>query len=417
MQKRHTCPIFLSLSRLKPILEIKGLGKKYRIRSQSRPYLTLRESLFSFLSPSAGKEEFWALKDLSFDVMPGETLGVIGRNGAGKSTLLKILSKITPPSEGRVVSRGRIASLLEVGTGFHPELSGRENIYLNGSILGMRRAEIIKQLDAIVDFSGVAKFIDTPLKHYSSGMQLRLAFAVAAFLEPEILVIDEVLAVGDVEFQKKCLSKMEEVSRSGRTILFVSHQISSIEALCSKGLVLHEGKNMFFGGVQEAISTYFSFFARTQGPAPGTQPAAAGGALSELEVISAEHNNEIYPNDSIIIRGTLLLDDPLSNATIGIVLRNSYNVPVIGINNRNFGSQLGTVQRHRFEILMQKVPIVPGVYDLDLFIGDGMTDVLVFENICKVEISDRNVIAGGRNPDPRLNSFIVNAAEWKVKAL
>ncbi len=180
--------------------------------------------------------------DISFDVMPGDTLGIIGKNGAGKSTLLKILSKITPPSSGKIISRGRIASLLEVGTGFHPELSGRENIYLNGSILGMKRSEINKHLDAIIDFSGVEKFLETPLKHYSSGMQLRLAFAVAAFLEPEILVIDEVLAVGDAEFQKKCLGKMEDVSKSGRTILFVSHNITSLQSICKMGLLLIDGK-------------------------------------------------------------------------------------------------------------------------------------------------------------------------------
>src|SRR4051812_23063482 len=174
--------------------------------------------------------------------MPGDTIGIIGKNGAGKSTLLKILSKITPPTKGSIISRGRIASLLEVGTGFHPELSGRENIFLNGSILGMKRQEIEKQFDAILDFSGVEKFIETPLKHYSSGMQLRLAFAVAAFLEPEILIIDEVLAVGDTEFQKKCLGKMEDVSKSGRTILFVSHSMGMLESLCEKAVLLENGR-------------------------------------------------------------------------------------------------------------------------------------------------------------------------------
>src|SRR6267154_5841984 len=173
--------------------------------------------------------------------MLGESIGIIGRNGSGKSTLLKILSKITPPTKGEIVSRGRIASLLEVGTGFHPELTGRENIFFNGSLLGMKRAEITSKFDEIVDFSGVEKFLDTPLKHYSSGMQLRLAFAVAAFLEPEILIIDEVLAVGDAEFQKKCLGKMEDVSKSGRTILFVSHNMAAIRALCSFAILLEQG--------------------------------------------------------------------------------------------------------------------------------------------------------------------------------
>lgn len=190
--------------------------------------------------------------------MPGDTVGIIGKNGAGKSTLLKVLSKITPPTQGSIISRGRIASLLEVGTGFHPELSGRENIFLNGSILGMRRTEIEKQFDAIVDFSGVEKFIDTPLKHYSSGMQLRLAFAVAAFLEPEILIIDEVLAVGDAEFQKKCLGKMKDVSQSGRTVLFVSHNIGALKSLCNRGVILKNGSINFDGEINKAIDLYLN---------------------------------------------------------------------------------------------------------------------------------------------------------------
>ncbi|MEO6304856.1 MAG: polysaccharide ABC transporter ATP-binding protein [Bacteroidia bacterium] len=241
---------------MKPILEIKEISKKFQIQSNTKPYLSLRENLFSFLKPSSKKEDFWALKDINFDVLPGDTIGIIGKNGAGKSTLLKILSKITPPTSGKIICRGRIASLLEVGTGFHTELSGRENIFMNGSILGMRRSEILKNFDAIVDFSGVEKFIDTPLKHYSSGMQLRLAFAVAAFLENEILIIDEVLAVGDAEFQKKCMGKMDDVSKSGRTILFVSHNMSSIAQLCKSGLLLADGKVKQSGKIDTVIKEY-----------------------------------------------------------------------------------------------------------------------------------------------------------------
>src|ERR1035437_5907961 len=195
---------------MKPILEIQNISKKFRIHHEMERYLSLRDSISSvFKSNKAGYEVFYALDNVNFNVFAGDSVGIIGKNGAGKSTLLKILSKITPPSSGKIISRGRIASLLEVGTGFHAELSGRENIFLNGSIIGMKRTEIQKKFDEIVDFSGIEKFLDTPLKHYSSGMQLRLAFAVAAFLEPEILVIDEVLAVGDAEFQRKCLRKME----------------------------------------------------------------------------------------------------------------------------------------------------------------------------------------------------------------
>lgn len=225
---------------MKPIIEVKNIGKKYTIGSKQEKSLTLRSSLSQiFRSFSKQKKEtFWALKDVNFVVERGECLGIIGRNGAGKSTLLKILSQITPPSRGEIIMRGRVASLLEVGTGFHSELTGRENIFLNGSILGMKRGEIQRQFDEIVDFSGVEQFLDTPLKHYSSGMQLRLAFSVAAHLNPEILLIDEVLAVGDAEFQKKCLGKMGEVSKSGRTVIFVSHDLGAVKKLCPKSILL-----------------------------------------------------------------------------------------------------------------------------------------------------------------------------------
>ncbi len=244
---------------MKPILEVQSISKKYRIKHLTGDYLSLRERLQNaFRFENSHVEDFWALKDVSFEVEPGESIGIIGRNGAGKSTLLKILSKITPPTNGRIITRGRIASLLEVGTGFHPELTGRENIFFNGSLLGMKRKEIESKFDAIVDFSGVEIFLDTPLKHYSSGMQLRLAFAVAAFLEPEILIIDEVLAVGDAEFQKKCLGKMEDVSKSGRTILFVSHNLDAVENLCKYSLLLEKGTLIDKDKSSQMIKKYLS---------------------------------------------------------------------------------------------------------------------------------------------------------------
>lgn len=232
---------------MKPLIEINRLGKKYQIRTTA-PYLSLRDAISNGLGSLWNKSEkttsdFWALQDIDFKVEAGERVGIIGRNGAGKSTLLKILSRVTWPTTGEAIVRGRLSSLLEVGTGFHPELSGRENIYLNGSILGLRRKEIDRQFDAIVDFSGVETFLEMPLKHYSSGMQLRLAFAVAAHLEPEILIIDEVLAVGDTEFQKKCIGKMEEVSKQdGRTILFVSHNIKAINDFCNRTIWMESGR-------------------------------------------------------------------------------------------------------------------------------------------------------------------------------
>ena len=258
---------------MKPILEVRNISKKYKIGKRQKGYLSLRDQLvdsmksifsknnnlsFSQSGNESTNTEFYALKDISFDVYPGDTIGIIGRNGAGKSTLLKILSKITPPTSGYIKARGRVASLLEVGTGFHPELTGRENIYLNGAILGMRRWEINEKFDEIIDFSGVEQFLDTPLKHYSSGMQLRLAFAVAAHLEPEILLIDEVLAVGDAEFQKKCLGKMDEVSKSGRTILFVSHDLVSIEQLCSKAIMIKNKKAYYYDNSFSCIKAYIN---------------------------------------------------------------------------------------------------------------------------------------------------------------
>jgi lipopolysaccharide transport system ATP-binding protein len=248
---------------MKPAIEIRNLGKEYKLAASQR-YLSLRDIMSGavknlFTTSSEKKEKFWALKDINLDIMPGERIGIIGSNGAGKSTLLKIISRITPPTTGEAIIRGRVGSLLEVGTGFHPELTGRENIYLNGSILGLKKVEITKQLDAIIDFSGVEKFIDSPLKHFSSGMQLRLAFAVAAHLEPEILLIDEILAVGDAEFQKKCIGKMEEVSREhGRTILFVSHNFDSIRKFCEISILIKNGIIINKGATEKIITEYVS---------------------------------------------------------------------------------------------------------------------------------------------------------------
>jgi len=246
-----------------PAIRVSHLGKQYKLGGPQEPYHTLRDAIVNSLKAPMNVfhkappvEGFWALKDVSFEVEPGEVVGIIGRNGAGKSTLLKILSRITLPSEGTVELHGRVGSLLEVGTGFHPELTGRENIYLSGSILGMKRREIDAKLDDIVKFSEIEKFLDTPVKRYSSGMYVRLAFAVAAHLEPEILLVDEVLAVGDAVFQKKCLGKMGEVAKEGRTVIFVSHNMGAIGELCSRGLVFYLGNKIFDGEPKSAIESY-----------------------------------------------------------------------------------------------------------------------------------------------------------------
>jgi lipopolysaccharide transport system ATP-binding protein len=399
---------------LKPIIEIKGISKKYSIAKGKQPYLSLRENLFSFLKPSTKKEEFLALDDVSFNVMPGDTLGILGKNGAGKSTLLKVLSKITPPTSGSIICRGRIASLLEVGTGFHPELSGRENVFMNGSILGMKRTEIARNFEAIVDFSGVEKFIDTPLKHYSSGMQLRLAFAVAAFLENEILVIDEVLAVGDSEFQKKCLGKMEGISKSGRTILFVSHQLSSVDSLCKKGVVLDKGKLKFEGNAQAAIDHYTGVYSNSA----NINTDNSNSVLKDLEIFSFPgKKGEILPNGNIMLRGRINVNNEIVNPTIGIVIRNMFNVPVLGINNKNYGVHFKALKNNSFEIVLSELPLTPGTYSVDFFIGDGLTDIYTFENAAAIEISDRNIFENGKNPESRLNSFIMNKVEWRLNPL
>lgn len=270
MSEKSTDPI---------IIEVKKIGKKYNIVHQRGGYIALRDiisnilkSPFAFLRTKArqavGKEtneEFWALKDISFNIHKGEVMGIIGKNGAGKSTLLKILSKITPPTTGEIVLKGRVGSLLEVGTGFHPELTGRENIFLNGAILGMGKKEIAGKFDEIVKFAGVEKFLDTPVKHYSSGMYVRLAFSVAAHMEPDILIVDEVLAVGDTEFQKKCLGKMEEVTKKDkRTILFVSHNMSAVKQLCSEVIWIENGKIKMIGPTAKVIDEYMGFGKNTE---------------------------------------------------------------------------------------------------------------------------------------------------------
>jgi len=244
------------------VIAAEGVAKQYRLGQYQAAYGTLRESLAHAGRRLRGREhraemeEVWALRDVTFEVQQGEVLGIIGRNGAGKSTLLKVLTRITSPTLGRVEIRGRVGSLLEVGTGFHPELTGRENIYLNGAILGMKRREIAERFDAIVDFSGVERFMDTPVKRYSSGMYVRLAFAVAAHLEPEILLVDEVLAVGDAEFQRRCLGRMEELGSSGRTVIFVSHQLPAVAQLCDRAIQINGGSVVADGRPAEVIANY-----------------------------------------------------------------------------------------------------------------------------------------------------------------
>ncbi|HEX8136011.1 MAG TPA: ABC transporter ATP-binding protein [Pyrinomonadaceae bacterium] len=286
---------------MKPIIKVENVSKRYFIGAREVGPQTWRKRLTGVVSSpfksiraqlNSSRETIWALKEINFEVEPGEILGIIGHNGAGKSTLLKLLSRITEPTTGRIELYGRLGSLLEVGTGFHPELTGRENVYLNGAILGMKRSEIDRQFDEIVAFAEIEKFLDTPVKHYSSGMYMRLAFAVAASLEPEILVVDEVLAVGDAEFQKKCLGKMGEISKQGRTILMVSHNMPSIINLCQRAILLSGGKSIAAGHPAEVVQSYLSIVRSASGEVIWPDPAQAPGnetvRLHAVRVIQEE---------------------------------------------------------------------------------------------------------------------------------
>lgn len=317
------------------IIQAERLGKRYMIRHDGKTNQpSLREVIHSktrqITSPGSAeqtkKEEFWALKDISFEIAEGETVGIIGRNGAGKSTLLKILSRITDPSVGKITAKGRVASLLEVGTGFHQELTGRENIYLNGAILGMSRNEINRKFDDIVDFSGVEKFLDTPVKHYSSGMNVRLAFAVAAHLEPEILVVDEVLAVGDAEFQRKCIGKMGEVSRQeGRTVLFVSHDLGSISQLCNRSMLLHEGKLLLFDETRKVINAYLQLHQSAKGYQAASDKK--GNYIKEIQLYnrSGEETYSFTHDEPILLRFSFAAENWAPGMYLAYAVQNRFN--------------------------------------------------------------------------------------------
>ena len=377
------------------MIVIENLGKKYQLgrRGEARPYALLREVIvekFRELMGRAGlttrnsssegstspgeqaaaaNREFWALRSVSLNVAPGEVVGIIGRNGAGKSTLLKILSRITEPTEGRVRLRGRVASLLEVGTGFHPELTGRENIFLNGAILGMSRAEIMRKFDEIVAFAEVARFLDTPVKRYSSGMYVRLAFAVAAHLEPEILIVDEVLAVGDVEFQRKCLGKMQAVSRGGRTVLFVSHNLSVVQSLCQRVVYLRDGRVQASGDPDAMVSRYLADAApdssraftrpldvaeiRVARFALEPNPVKAGGALRFRVEIQAAHSTR------------------LSELAILIYSAEGRRVAILDLRRCGLPQTLRRGESWAGTGWIGAVPLVEGEYRVGLFVSAG----------------------------------------------
>jgi lipopolysaccharide transport system ATP-binding protein len=345
-------------------------------------------------------EEFWALKDVSFEVKQGEVLGIIGHNGAGKSTLLKILSRITEPTEGRVVLEGRVASLLEVGTGFHSELTGRENIFLNGAILGMTRREITGKFDEIVAFAGTERFLDTPVKRYSSGMYVRLAFAVAAHLEPEILVVDEVLAVGDAEFQRKCLGKMDEVSRQqGRTVLYVSHNLAAVAELANRALLLDAGSVVVDGSVSETISTYLSNNFRAASYIQPSREPHGSPQIVRVEVLTSEGSGVQHFGSPMEVKFIIRHTEPIIRSYLSFQIINQFQQPVVHAfdPDLNFGSRSGcSLLVCRFENIRLNV----GKFYLRAFLS-GPPGGDVYETlyaICHFEVvrSDRNIAWGWR---------------------
>jgi lipopolysaccharide transport system ATP-binding protein len=394
-------------------ISIRGLSKKYTI-SHEEKHSTLAETWLARLRnpfKRASKETFWALKDVSFEVKKGEVVGIIGRNGAGKSTLLKILSRITGPTEGRIEMCGRVGSLLEVGTGFHPELTGRENIFLNGAILGMKRAEIRKHFDEIVAFAEIEKFLDTPVKRYSSGMYMRLAFAVAAHLEPEILIVDEVLAVGDAEFQKKCLGKMKDVSAGGRTVLFVSHNMAAVQGLCTRCVLLCQGQVSFVGAPSDTVERYME-----------TSTGAAHCDGSGVFVFGDRHNSCLPGR--VLLRSVSVLgpeDRPVESLAMGQPV--AIAIDVQGLSDFRSAQVAVMVRSHSGQLLanyntgmnpptrsmradsatfilrIPRVPFVPGTYWIDLSVAQKSVGRLDFvERAAPLNVVDADVYGSGYAP-------------------
>jgi len=383
---------------MKPIIQIDDVGKLYRIGANKGLSLSLREEVASFFSMQsrrarAAQREFWALRNVSFEVNEGEVVGVIGRNGAGKSTLLKILSRTTPPTEGEITMRGRAASLLEVGTGFHPELSGRENIYLNGSILGMSRKEIGGKFDEIVQFAEVERFLDTPVKRYSSGMYVRLAFAIAAHLDPEILIVDEVLSVGDAVFQSRCLGKMDEVAKSGRTVLFVSHNLSAVTQLCARGVVLVSGRVAYIGDAQDAVANYTQTNVSHEGEIDlDSRDAVAGRQLAakftEARLTGSDGTVQTVfrIGDTMTLQMEVTFSKPVRSARLSFVVRSTSGVKVYHCVMQDSGLKATDVSgRTLFSATFPQLSLYPGTYVIDdLWLADSeetldhVSDVMTF---------------------------------------
>ncbi len=388
-------------------IRVEQLGKEYRLGS-AEAYRTARESLMGAMraplrwlkgdqNASLKSSDFlWAVRDISFDVHQGDVVGVVGRNGAGKSTLLKLLSRVTEPTEGTVEFRGRIGSLLEVGTGFHPELTGRENIYLNGAILGMRRAEIRRKFDEMVAFADVERFLDTPVKRYSSGMYMRLAFAVAVHLEPEILVIDEVLAVGDAQFQKKCFSKMREVAKGGRTILFVSHNLAAVRQICTTGIILHRGALIDQGDVNPIIDKYLAKELSEESQIEIVETAS-------FKVLSVEINGESGPVIKTFDRVKVMVSfipkvdigDP--NMYVGFLTLDNQRLAGLDFKDFKTSGRLAAGKVAELGFCIDNFPLMPGTYQVEVHLKDMANGVIeILSRTTRFDVAETPVYGGRR---------------------
>ena len=415
-----------------PAILVENLGKRYQLSTRESGARTLRETLVEFaqaplrqLRSLSGSddmaEEFWAIRNLSFAVQPGEVLGVIGRNGAGKSTLLKLLSRISEPTEGRAVIRGRVASLLEVGTGFHNELSGRENIFLNGAILGMPKVEIVRKFDEIVAFSGVGKFLDTPIKRYSSGMKVRLAFAVAAHLEPEILIIDEVLAVGDADFQAKCLDKMNDVARSGRTVFFVSHNMAAVEGLCTRAIYLDQGRLVSIGDTKDVMTEYLqqgtTFSDSLDLVIHPSRVSSQYAGLRYLRMTSTGGvPGHLYIGEDLLFQVDIAPTAPLAHVRLAIRIFNGTGLRVTTCHSEYQLPQ--TIQASSptmLSCLMRNVRLAPGRYTVDLQLDEHKACVDRIESCTGFEVVASDIYGTGRMLPPG-TAVIFPEVEWKVSS-
>jgi lipopolysaccharide transport system ATP-binding protein len=419
----------------KAVIEAVGLGKKFHIGGRQKNHYRLTDQLVDmFVAPfrragnlmrgRAGSaadlnETIWALRNISFQVHPGEVVGIIGRNGAGKSTLLKILTGISDPTEGFADIYGRVGSLLEVGTGFHPELTGRENIYLNGAILGMKKAEIERKLDEIVAFAEVDQFLDTPVKHYSSGMYVRLAFSVAAHLEPEILLVDEVLAVGDLAFQRKCLGKMDDVAKAGRTVIFVSHNMGLLQTLCQRGIFLQEGTVFMDGSITEAVDAYLYTIeqARSQDLSSRTDRKGQG----QVKLASVQVTNRSNGSSSILKTGHPAHFAFYVNATIPGMACNFLIYDAIGQPLTSFQSRVHSTQDshdpendRKFVCELDELLLLPGRYRVDVaIVGDGKLQDFV-EAAAFFEVGEGHVDGRPAQPDEKFRVYMPH--RWTLPA-